>query len=332
MNLKSTITVAVTGAAGQIGYALLFRLLNGEMTGKNIKIRLQLIELNDENLLKSLSGVMMEIEDCAFPLLESMKAFSDPIEGFRDADVAFLIGAKPRGPGMERKELLQANAKIFKTQGFALNKSAKNSVKVLVVGNPANTNAYITMKSAPDIPKKNFSAMMRLDHNRAISQISNKFNIEINEIKKLCVWGNHSPTMFVDISNSHFLNGRKINEISNENDWFKNILLSKVGKRGAEIIKMRGQSSAASAASAAIDHMKDWINGNIDWVTMGVPSSGEYGIPEDIIFGFPVICKDGGYRIVENIKINNYAKLKIKLSLDELIREKESVISLLSGA
>ena len=331
MNSKSTINVAITGAAGQIGYALIFRLLKGEMTGNNIKIRLQLIENNDEKSLKSLSGVMMEIEDCAFPLLDSMSAYSDPVEGFRDVDFAFLIGAKPRGPGMERKELLKANAKIFKIQGYALNKTAKKSVKVLVIGNPANTNAYITMQSAPDIPKKNFSAMMRLDHNRALAQISNRFNTEINEIKKLCVWGNHSPTMFVDTTNTYIKEKGSLKNSKLIIESSKETLISMVANRGAEIIKMRGLSSAASAASAAIDHMRDWINGNDDWVTMGIPSSGEYGIPQDIIFGFPVICKDGDYKIVEKIELNEEAKLKIKLSLDELLEEKESVISLLSG-
>jgi malate dehydrogenase len=323
--------VAITGAAGQIGYALIFRLLNGDMMGKDCKIKLQLIEINEEKAIKSLAGVMMEVEDCAFPLLESMDTYTNPIKGFRDADVAFLIGARPRGPGMERKDLLKANAEIFKFQGAALNKSAKNSVKVIVIGNPANTNAYIAMKSAPDIANNNFSAMMRLDHNRALAQISKELHINVNEIKKLCVWGNHSPTMFVDTNNSHIIDGKKINEISNNKFWAENFLLPKVAKRGAEIISMRGQSSAASAASAAIDHMKDWIYGNNgDWLTMGVPSSGQYNIPEDIVFGFPVICTNGNYSVVENIQLSPYAQTKIDLSLNELIQEKESIVNLLS--
>ena len=328
-SLKPT-KIAVTGAAGQIGYSILFRILNGEMLGYNSKISLQLIEIPNEKSQKSLSGVMMEIEDCAFPLLYSMSAHSDPMTGFKDADIAILIGASPRGPGMERKDLLEANASIFKIQGQALNKVANEKVKVLVVGNPANTNAYITMRSAPDLMKENFTAMMRLDHNRALAQISNKINCSILDIKKLCVWGNHSPTMFAD-TRFTTVSGVPLNQIIDDDSWINKNFLPTVGKRGSSIIKARGLSSAASAASAAVDHFRNWLSGsNDDWVTMGVPSRGEYGIPEDLVFGMPVICVNGVYKVVNDLEINNFAKAKFKVTLDELIDEQKNIMSLMS--
>ncbi len=324
------IKVAVTGAAGQIGYSILFRILNGDMLGNNTKISLQLIEIPNEKSQKSLSGVMMEIEDCAFPLLDNMTAHSDPMTGFKDADIAILIGASPRGPGMERRDLLQANASIFKMQGKALNSVANENVKVLVVGNPANTNAYIAMKSAPDLQKENFTAMMRLDHNRALAQISSKISCSILEIKNLCVWGNHSPTMFAD-TRFTTIAGVPIEHIINDTSWINQSFLPTVGKRGSSIIQARGLSSAASAASAAIDHFKNWLSGsNNDWVTMGIPSKGEYGVPEDLIFGMPVICADGVYDVVKGLDINEFAKSKFKITLNELIDEQKNIMNLLS--
>ena len=327
---EKPIKIAVTGAAGQIGYSILFRILNGEMLGNNKKISLQLIEIPSEKSQKSLSGVMMEIEDCAFPLLANMSAHSDPITGFKDVDIAILIGASPRGPGMERKDLLKANASIFKMQGQALNNVANENVKVLVVGNPANTNAFIAMKSAPDLKKENFTAMMRLDHNRALAQISNKVNCLILDIKKLCVWGNHSPTMFAD-TRFTTVSGVPLEQMIEDISWINDSLLPTVGKRGASIIEARGLSSAASAASAAIDHFKDWLSGtNDNWVTMGIPSKGEYGIPEDLIFGMPVICDNGVYNVVSDLEINDFAKSKFKITLDELIDEQNNIINLLT--
>ena len=324
------IKVAVTGAAGQIGYSILFRILNGDMLGNNTKISLQLIEIPNEKSQKSLSGVMMEIEDCAFPLLDNMTAHSDPMTGFKDADIAILIGASPRGPGMERRDLLQANASIFKMQGKALNSVANENVKVLVVGNPANTNAYIAMKSAPDLQKENFTAMMRLDHNRALAQISSKISCSILEIKNLCVWGNHSPTMFAD-TRFTTIAGVPLEHIINDTSWINQSFLPTVGKRGSSIIQARGLSSAASAASAAIDHFKNWLSGsNNDWVTMGIPSKGEYGVPEDLIFGMPVICADGVYDVVKGLDINEFAKSKFKITLNELIDEQKNIMNLLS--
>ena len=326
---KKPIRIAVTGAAGQIGYSILFRILNGEMLGKHISISLQLIELNNDKSQKALNGVMMEIDDCAFPLLVNMTGHSDPISGFKDADIAILIGAKPRGPDMERKDLLKANASIFQAQGRALNKVAKENVKVLVVGNPANTNAYIAMKSAPGLKKENFTAMMRLDHNRALAQIAKKTSCSVSDIKKLCVWGNHSPTMFVD-TRFALVSGVSLEEIIGDALWIRNDLLPTVGKRGSSVIQARGLSSAASAAGAAIDHMKDWLTGsNEDWGTMGVPSTGEYGIPIDLVFGVPVICSDEKYNVVNSLEMNEFAKSMFSITLKELIEEQTSIINLL---
>ena len=326
---KKPVIIAITGAAGQIGYSILFRILNGDMLGKDQQLSLQLIETDNEKAQKALNGVIMEIEDCAFPLLSDISAHSNPYTGFKNADMAILIGARPRGPGMERKDLLQANAAIFKMQGEALNKVAKESVKVLVVGNPANTNAYIAMKSAPDLRKENFTAMMRLDHNRALAQISNKVGCSIPNIKKLCVWGNHSPTMYVD-TRFALVSGVPLEKIIADPLWINDNLIPSVGKRGAAIIQARGLSSAASAASAAIDHIKDWILGSSEnWVTMGVPSNGQYGIPDDLIFGMPVVCEDGKYSVVNDLEINDFAKSKFSITLKELIEEQNDIFNLL---
>ena len=287
---KKPVRVAVTGAAGQIGYALLFRIASGEMLGKDQPVILQLLEIPDEKAQKALKGVMMELEDCAFPLLAGMEAHSDPMTAFKDTDYALLVGSRPRGPGMERAELLAVNGAIFTAQGKALNAVASRNVKVLVVGNPANTNAYIAMKSAPDLPRKNFTAMLRLDHNRALSQIAAKTGKAVADIEKLTVWGNHSPTMYADYRFAT-IKGESVAKMINDQEWNANVFLPTVGKRGAAIIEARGLSSAASAANAAIDHMRDWALGtNGKWVTMGIPSDGQYGIPKDVMFGFPVTC------------------------------------------
>jgi malate dehydrogenase len=326
---KKPVRVAVTGAAGQIGYALLFRIASGEMLGKDQPVILQLLEIPDEKAQKALKGVMMELEDCAFPLLAGMQAHSSPDTGFKDTDYALLVGARPRGPGMERADLLAANAQIFTAQGKALDKSASRSVKVLVVGNPANTNAYIAMKSAPSLPRESFTSMMRLDHNRALSQIAAKTGKPVPSIKKLCVWGNHSPTMYADYRFAT-VDGKAVKDMINDQVWNKDVFLPTVGKRGAAIIDARGLSSAASAANAAIDHMHDWALGtNGEWVTMGVPSNGEYGIPKDVMFGYPVTCAGGGYKIVEGLSIDAFSQECINTTLAELQGEQDGVKHLL---
>jgi malate dehydrogenase len=326
---KKPVRVAVTGAAGQIGYALLFRIAAGEMLGKDQPVILQLLEIPDEKAQKALKGVMMELEDCAFPLLAGMQAHSDPGSAFKDTDYALLVGARPRGPGMERKDLLAANAQIFTAQGKALDKAASRDVRVLVVGNPANTNAYIAMKSAPSLPRKNFTAMLRLDHNRALSQIAAKTGKPVSSIEKLCVWGNHSPTMYADYRFAT-IDGQSVKDMINDAAWNKDTFLPTVGKRGAAIIEARGLSSAASAANAAIDHMRDWALGSNDkWVTMGVPSGGEYGIPNDVMFGFPITTSGGEYKIVEGLPIDAFSQERINLTLKELQEEQEGVKHLL---
>jgi malate dehydrogenase len=326
---KKPVRVAVTGAAGQIGYALLFRIASGEMLGKDQPVILQLLEIADEKAQKALRGVMMELDDCAFPLLAGMQAASDPAVAFKDVDYALLVGARPRGPGMERKDLLSANAQIFTAQGKALNAAASREVRVLVVGNPANTNAYIAMKSAPDLPRKNFTAMLRLDHNRALSQIAAKAGKPVAAIEKLCVWGNHSPTMYADYRFAT-IEGRSVKELIGDDAWNRDVFLPTVGKRGAAIIEARGLSSAASAANAAIDHMHDWALGsNGKWVTMGVPSNGEYGIPKDVVFGFPVTTSGGEYKLVEGLPIDAFSQQRIDLTLKELQEEQDGVRQLL---
>jgi malate dehydrogenase len=326
---KKPVRVAVTGAAGQIGYALLFRIASGEMLGKDQPVILQLLEIPDEKAQNALKGVMMELEDCAFPLLAGMQAHSDPKSAFKDTDYALLVGARPRGPGMERKDLLSANAQIFTAQGKALDASASRDVRVLVVGNPANTNAYIAMKSAPSLPRGNFTAMLRLDHNRAASQIAARTGKAVADIEKLAVWGNHSPTMYADYRFAT-IGGQPVKSMINDEAWNRDTFLPTVGKRGAAIIAARGLSSAASAANAAIDHMRDWALGtNGRWVTMGIPSDGQYGIPKDVMFGYPVTCAGGKYQIVEGLPIDDFSRQCIDKTLAELLEEQDGVKHLL---
>jgi len=326
---KTAKRVAVTGAAGQIGYALLFRIASGEMLGKDQPVILQLLEIPDEKDQKALKGVMMELEDCAFPLLAGMEAHNDPNKAFKDTDYALLVGARPRGPGMERKDLLSANAAIFTAQGKALDASASRDVKVLVVGNPANTNAYIAMKSAPSINKRQFTAMLRLDHNRALSQIAARTGKPVSDIRKLCVWGNHSPTMYADYRFAT-IGSSSVKQMINDDAWNRDRFLPTVGKRGAAIIEARGLSSAASAANAAIDHMRDWTLGTGgEWTTMGIPSDGSYGIPQDVMFGFPVTCQNGDYSIIQGLEIDNFSQERIAITLKELSEEREAVAHLL---
>jgi malate dehydrogenase len=326
---KKPVRVAVTGAAGQIGYAILFRIASGEMLGTDQPVVLSLLEVPVEKAQQALQGVMMELQDCAFPLLVGMEAHSDPMTAFKDVDYALLIGSRPRGPGMERAELLAVNGEIFTAQGKALNAVASRDVKVLVVGNPANTNAYIAMKSAPDLPRKNFTAMLRLDHNRALSQLASKTGKPVANIEKMAVWGNHSPSMYADYRFAT-INGESVKDMINDHDWNANTFLPTVGKRGAAIIAARGVSSAASAANAAIDHMRDWALGtNGKWVTMGIPSNGEYGIPKDTMFGFPVTCVDGEYKIVEGLAIDTFSQECINKTLKELQEEQAGVAHLL---
>jgi malate dehydrogenase len=326
---KKPVRVAVTGAAGQIGYALLFRIASGEMLGKDQPVILQLLEVPFEGPQKALKGVMMELEDCAFPLLVGMEAHSDPMTAFKDTDYALLVGSMPRKAGMERAELLSINGQIFTGQGKALNAVASRNVKVLVVGNPANTNAYIAMKSAPDLPRKNFTAMLRLDHNRALSQIAAKTGCKVADIEKLTVWGNHSPTMYADYRFAT-VNGKSIKDMINDQVWNAETFLPTVGKRGAAIIEARGLSSAASAANAAIDHMRDWALGsNGKWVTMGIPSDGQYGIPKDTMFGFPVTTENGEYKLVEGLAIDEFSQQCINKTLKELQDEQAGVAHLL---
>jgi malate dehydrogenase len=321
--------VAVTGAAGQIGYSLLFRIANGDMLGKDQPVILQLLEIPDEKAQKALKGVMMEIDDCAFPLLAGMTAHADPMTAFKDADVALMVGSRPRGPGMERKDLLEINAQIFTVQGKALDAVASRNVKVLVVGNPANTNAYIAMKSAPGLPAKNFTAMLRLDHNRALSQVAAKSGQPVAAIEKMFVWGNHSPTMYADYRYAE-VDGKSVKEMINDDVWNKDVFLSTVGKRGAAIIEARGLSSAASAANAAIDHVRDWVLGtNGKWVTMGIPSDGSYGIPEGVMFGFPVTTDNGEYKIVQGLSVDEFSQERINVTLNELLEEQAGVKHLL---
>ncbi|MBL0125578.1 MAG: malate dehydrogenase [Betaproteobacteria bacterium] len=327
--MKKPMRVAVTGAAGQIGYSLLFRIASGEMLGKDQPVILQLLEIPDEKAQKALKGVMMELDDCAFPLLAGMSAHSDAMGAFKDVDVALLVGARPRGPGMERKDLLEANGAIFTVQGRALDAVASRNVKVLVVGNPANTNAYIAMKSAPSLPRENFTAMLRLDHNRARSQLASKTGKPVDSIEKLIVWGNHSPTMYPDYRFATIA-GSPAPAVVNDQEWYRNTFLPTVGKRGAAIIEARGLSSAASAANAAIDHIHDWVMGtNGKWVTMGVPSDGSYGIPDGVMYGVPVTCENGKYTVIKGLEIDEFSRGKMDATLKELEDERAGVAHLL---
>ena len=327
---KAPVRVAVTGAAGQIGYSLLFRIASGEMLGKDQPVILQMLEIPDEKAQKALKGVMMELDDCAFPLLAGMVPASDPMVAFKDVQVALLVGARPRGPGMERKDLLEANGKIFGPQGQALDRVADRNVKVLVVGNPANTNCLIAMKNAPSLKPTQFTGMMRLDHNRATSQIGAKIGKPVTSIRKVTVWGNHSATQYPDVFSAE-ADGKKVWPMINDQSWLETTFIPTVQKRGAAIIDARGLSSAASAANAAIDHVRDWVHGSKDgdWVTMGIPSDGSYGIPEGIIFGYPVTTRNGSYSIVKGIDISEFSRKRIDATLKELHEERDGVKHLL---
>jgi malate dehydrogenase len=324
--MKAPVRVAVTGAAGQIGYSLLFRIAAGDMLGKDQPVILQLLEIPNEKAMLALKGVMMELDDCAFPLLVGMVPSDDPMVAFKDADYVLLVGARPRGPGMERKDLLEANAAVFSVQGKALNEVAKRDVRVLQVGNPANTNALIAQQNAPDLPAKNFTAMTRLDHNRAISQVAQKAGVPVTAIKKMTIWGNHSATQYPDIFNAE-VNGKKASELINDQEWIEKTFIPTVQKRGAAIIEARGLSSAASAANAAIDHMRDWALGTPagDWVSMAVPSDGSYGIPEGVVYGFPCTCANGEWKIVQGLDINDFGRSRMDVTHKELLEEKAAI-------
>jgi len=326
--MKAPVRVTITGAAGQIGYATLFRIANGDMLGHDQPIILQLLDLPQAQTM--LRGVMMELEDCAFPLLQQIIITDDPRTAFKDTEVALLIGARPRGKGMERKDLIEANGAIFTAQGKLLNEHAARHVKVLVVGNPANTNALIAMKNAPGLDPLNFTAMLRLDHNRAIAQVAQKLFQPIHDIKKMIVWGNHSGTQYPDLDHAE-IRGTPVRDLLPDQDWVESEFIPTVQKRGAAVIEARGLSSAASAANAAISHIHDWMLGahHNNWVTMGVPSDGSYGIPEGVIYGFPVRCKQGQYRIVQDLSISELGREHMQASYQELLEEREHVKQLL---
>ena len=322
--MKQPVRVAVTGAAGQIGYSLLFRIASGEMLGKDQPVILQLLELTPA--LQALRGVAMELQDCAFPLLHGIVQSDDPMIAFKDADYALLVGARPRSKGMERKDLLEANAQIFTVQGKALNAVASRYVKVVIVGNPANTNALITQMSAPDLPAANITALMRLDHNRALGQIADKTGVHTSKLNKMIVWGNHSVTQYPDISCLES-DGAKIWPTINDQAWLVDNFIPTVAKRGAAIIEARGFSSAASAANAAIEHMRDWALGTPagDWTTMGIPSDGSYGIPEGVVYGFPVTCSNGTYTIVQGLDVSDFSRERMMATYNELLEERDGV-------
>ena len=314
-------TVTVTGAAGQIGYALLFRIASGQMLGPDEKINLRLLEIPDA--VKAAEGTAMELQDCAFPLLASTEIFDDPKQAFDGVNVAMLVGARPRSKGMERADLLEANGQIFKPQGEALNAGAADDVKILVVGNPANTNALIAMSNAPDIPNERFTAMTRLDQNRAVAQLAEKVGVGVEDVEDLAIWGNHSPTMFPDLFNAKVKGERAVDQV--DMDWYENDYIPRVGKRGAEIIDARGASSAASAASAAIDHVHDWVQGADGLRSMAVHSNGEYDVAEGLISSFPVRVSGGSYEIAEGLEIDDFARGKIDATVNELAEERDSV-------
>ena len=325
--MKTPVRITITGAAGQISYSLLFRIASGQMLGPDQPVIFQLLEITPA--MKALEGVVMEIDDCAFPLVTDFVLTDDIDTAFKDADYGLLVGAKPRGPGMERSDLLEANGGIFKLQGKGLNENANHDVKVLVVGNPANTNAYTAMVSAPDLNPRNFTAMTRLDHNRALAQLASKTNSSINDIKKMTIWGNHSTTQYPDITYTT-VSGKPAKDLV-ELNWYQEEYIPSVAKRGAEIIDARGASSAASAANGAIDHMRDWVMGTDDdnWVSMGVPSDGSYGIPKGLIFSFPVTCKGGDYQIVQGLGFDEFGQSKMHVTLKELEEEKTALSSIL---
>ena len=325
--MKPPVRVAVTGAAGQIGYSLLFRIASGQMLGPDQPVILQLLEVTPA--MKALAGVVMEIDDCALPLSAGFVLADCAYTAFKGVDYALLVGAKPRGPGMERSDLLEANGGIFKVQGQALNANASRDVKVLVVGNPANTNAHTAKLSAPDLNPRNFTAMTRLDHNRALAQLAAQTESQVSDIKKMTIWGNHSTTQYPDISNATVA-GKAAKDMV-DFDWYKDQYIPRVAKRGAEIIEARGASSAASAANGAVDHIRDWALGTADgdWVSMGVPSDGSYGIPDGLVYSFPVTCKDGDYSIVQGLEINEFSQSMMNATQKELEEERDAVAKIL---
>ncbi|SDE08488.1 malate dehydrogenase [Paraburkholderia lycopersici] len=319
--------VVITGAAGQIAYSLLFRIANGDLLGKDQPVILQLLEL--PQALAALRGVVMELQDCAFPLLSGIEISADPYAAFRDADYALLVGSRPRGKGMERRDLLAANAAIFRNQGEALNEVAKRSVKVLVVGNPANTNAWITRQFAIDLPADAITAMIRLDHNRAVSRLAARCGVPIDAIRQMVVWGNHSPTMYADYRHA-LVSGRAVSELLSDDAWNRDVFIPEVARRGTAVIEARGASSAASAANAAIDQMRDWISGSDGrWVSMSIVSEGEYGVPPGLMFGMPVTCDAGTYRVASGLSIDAFARSRIDASVGELMEEITAVREIL---
>jgi malate dehydrogenase len=325
--MKQALNVAITGGAGQIGYALAFRVASGAMLGADQPVNLHLLEVTPA--LPALQGVVMELNDCAFPTLNKVVATDDPKVAFKDCHAALLVGARPRGPGMERKDLLLANAQIFSAQGKALDAVASRDVRVLVVGNPANTNALIAMKNAPGLAAKNFTAMTRLDHNRALSQLAEKTASHVNDIRQMTIWGNHSATQYPDI-NHCLVKGLAATSLV-DTSWTEKDFIPTVQQRGAAIIKARGASSAASAASAAIDHIRDWFHGSAagDWVSMGIPSDGSYGIPEGVIYSYPVVCRGGAYEIVQGLSIDAFSRERMDATHRELLEERDGVKDLL---
>jgi len=324
--MTSPMRVAVTGAAGQISYSLLFRIAAGEMLGADQPVVLQLLEIPPA--MKALEGVVMELEDCAFPLVESIELSDDPKQAFRDVNAAMLVGARPRGPGMERADLLEANANIFTVQGAALNEVADRDVRVVVVGNPANTNAWIAMKSAPDLDPRRFTGMTRLDHNRAVAQLAAKTGKAVSDVRRMTIWGNHSTTQYPDISQATVAGEPAAPMV--DRGWYENEYIPRVAKRGAEIIDARGASSAASAANAALEHMRDWIAGTPegDWTSMAVPSDGSYGIDEGLMYSFPVTCKGGDWSIVQGLDVDAFSRTKMDATADELKGERDAVAGL----
>jgi malate dehydrogenase len=328
--MKPAVRVAVTGAAGQIGYSLLFRIASGEMLGKDQPIILQLLEIPDEKAQKALRGVMLELDDCAFPLLAGMVPAADPEVAFRDVDYALLVGARPRGPGMERKDLLEANGKIFGPQGKALSAVASRDVKVLVVGNPANTNCLIAMKNAPGLKSTQFTAMMRLDHNRALTQVAQKVGKPVSSVKKMTIWGNHSATQYPDLFQAE-ADGKKVWPLINDREWLEKTFIPTIQKRGAAVIEARGLSSAASAANAAMDHMRTWVYGTPDgdWVSMGIAADGSYDIAEGVMYGYPCTCKNGKFEIVKGLEVSDFSRARMQATLKELHEERDGVKHLL---
>ena len=322
--MTTPVKVTVTGAAGQIGYALLFRIASGQLLGPDTKVHLNLLEI--PQAVKAAEGTAMELDDCAFPLLAGIDILDDPNRAFDGANIGLLVGARPRTKGMERGDLLEANGGIFRPQGQAINEHAADDIRVLVVGNPANTNALIALSNAPDVPRERFTAMMRLDHNRAISQLAGKAGCEVTAIKQMTVWGNHSATQYPDLFHAE-IDGRNAAEVVSDQEWVENDFIPTVAKRGAAIIEARGASSAASAANAAIDHVRDWVLGSPDgdWVSMGVPSDGSYGVEEGIVSSFPCTTDDGKWSIVQGLEIDDFSRSRIDASVAELVEERDAV-------